>query len=598
MKLSLQWKWMMAIFTAGALVLLLMAFYLGSRLTGYFEASFENRWRRELRLAGQQLAATQIDSLTLADADHWSDTTGEILGMRVTLVDLDGFVQGDSEISLADLPEIENHGNRPEIRQAIATGFGKSRRFSTTIDRDLYYLAIPFGQPPDYSGVLRIAVQASEIEDSLSQIRQLVWVAGGMGFTLLLIIGFTMSRSFAAQLLQMVAAAKQMARRDFSTKINVTTNDELAVLGTALNQMGEDLQHHVWEITRERDQLQTILNSMVEGVMVTDSEGMILLTNNAFEKIMSIQKDVIGKSAIDVVRSPELQEARESAIRQRQDSFVAMEVTQSVRRQLEAYVAVLGSKREPVGVVTVFHDVTRVAHLEKVRRDFVANVSHELRTPLTAIKGYVETLLDGENIERAKVRDFLGTVLRHSDRMSKLVEDLLHLSRLESVEQNEGLQNIDLCRTVEGVADSFAKANGHKGSQVELDLPHTLSPVMAVANDIESALENLVDNATKYGAEGGPITIRVREFDSEIQVSVIDRGDGIPTEEQGRIFERFYRVDKARSRSLGGTGLGLSIVKHTIQSHNGRVWVTSQVGVGSTFTFALPKAAVPAAGQN
>ncbi|MCG8605630.1 ATP-binding protein, partial [bacterium] len=330
---------------------------------------------------------------------------------------------------------------------------------------------------------------------------------------------------------------------------------------------------------------------MVEGVMVTDSNNRIILINDSFRDIFQVKDPIIEKSISDVFRDSQLIEALDRAMTKKQDLVETIEILSPYRKYLEAHIAILGSKDKPRGRLVVFHDITRLKHLENVRRDFVANVSHEIRTPVTAIKGYVETIMENGSLDKAQARSFLETILRNTDRMSKLVDDLLHLSKLESIESYESsLEEINLPNVVRRVAESFEKIRQERQVQIRVDLPSSLPKIKGTMSEVETVLENLIENAIKYGADGGDIYVGAQELEDTIEVTVADRGMGIPSDDQPRIFERFYRVDKARSRVLGGTGLGLSIVKHIIQQYGGRVWVESEVGKGSEFHFTLPKA--------
>lgn len=589
MKLSLRWKWMAGQLLIGAAVLLFMVLYLSARLERYFETRFENRWQRELLLAKELVEANDFTTLTMQQADSLADAIGSTLGMRLTLIDLKGTVLGDAKVDLPDLPGLENHSQRPEIRDALSKGFGKSKRHSATVDLDLVYLATPVGPAQSPDGVIRVAVPVSEINDALAQIHRLIWLASAVGFVLVIVIGVLVSKPLTQGLREMSVVAKRIARGDFTQKITSESQDDLGDLGSALNQMAADLQNYVNEITHERDQLQAILNSMVEGVTVTDRNGQILLINQSFQKIFRVSKIIVRKSVKEVLGQTKLPEAIARAITEKRDVVESIELTGPFRKSLEAHISVLGSKAEPSGAVVVFHDITRLKNLENVRRDFVANVSHEIRTPLTAIKGYTETLLENGAFEDSNSYEFLQIILRHTDRMSKLVEDLLRLSKLETVE-SEPFEGFDLSELISQVAESFTKMDSDKRFELKLKIPTNLPKALGIATDIETLLENLIDNAIKYGAKGNVISITAREQEADIQVEVSDRGIGIPIDDQSRIFERFYRVAKGRTRVMGGTGLGLAIVKHIVQRHGGKVWVESEVGQGTKIGFTLLKA--------
>ncbi len=590
MKVGIRLKWMASYLSVGIAVLFFIVFYLRSTLVSYFESRFENRWKRELGLAKTYLESSGFESMTLKETDRWADEVGAILEMRVTVIGLQGKVVGDSKIDLRDLPEVEDHSGRPEVVQALSLGFGKSTRHSTTIDLDLVYLALPLGNVNEPRGVVRVAVEVSEIDGALSQIRRLIWFASGLGFVMVLVTGFFLSKSMTYRLNEMARAAKRFSEGKFGQKIEQRATDELGELSNVLNQMAEELKKNITDVTRERDQLQTILNGMVEGVVVTDLSGLIILSNRSFLDIFNLTEPVIQKSTAEVFRNTQLLNALEQAMDENKEMVETLELVSPVRKQLEAHIAILGPEKQPTGTVAVFHDVTRLKQLEQVRRDFVANVSHELRTPLTAIKGYAETLLSSSSLNEDRSIEFLKTINKHADRMAKLVDDLLTLSKVESVQFDEAFEAIDLWEIISSVTDRFKDLVENKDLVLTTNVPKGAVAVKGIGSEIESVFENLIENAIKYGSRGGQVAVSIKRRKSEIEVAISDDGIGIPLEEQSRVFERFYRVDKGRSRALGGTGLGLSIVKHIIQRHGGKIWVESELGKGTTFRFTLPKA--------
>lgn len=590
MRLSIRWKWMISYLLIVGSILLFMALYLNARLESYFYQRFEDNWQRELLLAKEYVAAKDLQNLTMPEADRLADAIGKILQIRVTLIERGGRVVGDSEVDFDELLELDDQSRYPEILHATEDGFGKSIRFSLIENLNLVYFAVQVGDTRDPKGFVRIAVPVSDVEESLAEINQLIWLAAGLGFILVVIIGFFVSNQAIRRLQEMTAAAKRFARGNFSGKIHLSAQDELSDLGAALNHMSEDLEKNLNNITHERDKMEAILHSMVEGVLVTDRAGNILLVNPSFQKIFQLAPPFDHTALKDVIRNVQLLSAIERAMAGRHDLVEEIEVMTPQRKQLEAHITIMGSKLSPSGAVVVFHDTSQVKHLEHVRRDFVANVSHELQTPLTAIKGYAETLFENGKLKKQQSREFLQIILRHTDRMSKLVKDLLILSRLESEEFRSHPERVQLRNLILQAVKSYDGLKTESEVKLNLHIPENLPPVLGVVPDVETVLHNLIDNAFKYGAGGKEIIIQAREINSAVQVDVIDKGMGIPSEDQGRIFERFYRVDKGRSRALGGTGLGLAIVKHIIQKLGGQVWVQSEPGRGATFSFTLPKA--------
>lgn len=363
-----------------------------------------------------------------------------------------------------------------------------------------------------------------------------------------------------------------------------------------LGEMNSRLKNTIMEISREKDYLQTILKGMSEGVLVVDGRGRIRMVNEALRKLFPLPPEVLDRTLLELIRNAELEEAIREAIKNGKNSAFELTLTTSPGRSYEVNVVGIRPTSERInqegreiwGAIAVFHDISRLKELERIRQDFVANVSHELRTPLTTIKGYAETLLEGAMKEEVAFQ-FVQVIKRHTDRLTKIVEDLLTLSKIESKECQLKMEVFSLRDLIDDVI-GFVKepAEKKKISISQNEIPSFLT-LKADRNYLEQVLINLLDNAIKYTPEGGRITISAIENNSEeIQFSVGDNGIGIPKEDLPRIFERFYRVDKGRSQELGGTGLGLSIVKHLVQAHGGRIWVESRLGEGSTFYFTLP----------
>jgi two-component system, OmpR family, phosphate regulon sensor histidine kinase PhoR len=363
-----------------------------------------------------------------------------------------------------------------------------------------------------------------------------------------------------------------------------------------LGEMNSRLKNTIMEISREKDYLQTILKGMSEGVLVVDGRGRIRMVNEALRKLFPLPPEVLDRTLLELIRNAELEEAIREAIKNGKNSAFELTLPTSPGRSYEVNVVGIRPTSERInqegreiwGAIAVFHDISRLKELERIRQDFVANVSHELRTPLTTIKGYAETLLEGAMKEEVAFQ-FVQVIKRHTDRLTKIVEDLLTLSKIESKECQLKMEVFSLRDLIDD-AIGFVKepAEKKKISISQNEIPSFLT-LKADRNYLEQVLINLLDNAIKYTPEGGRITISAIENNSEeIQFSVGDNGIGIPKEDLPRIFERFYRVDKGRSQELGGTGLGLSIVKHLVQAHGGRIWVESRLGEGSTFYFTLP----------
>jgi len=430
----------------------------------------------------------------------------------------------------------------------------------------------------------------------LSFLKKSFLLSSLLSLIILIPLAYFLVRFLTHPILEVTQKAIQLVSGTLNREVQINSKDELGSLSKAIGEMGIQLRNKIEEISKEKDYLQTILKGMMEGVLVVDGRGRILMVNDALRNLLSFSSDVADKMPLEVIRNAELEAAITSVVREGKNKVLELNVTVPGGRILEVNVVGIlpssnstGTDGEGIrGAIAVFHDITRLKELEIIRQDFVANVSHELRTPLTTIKGYAETLLEGALKEDVAFQ-FVQVIKRHTDRLTKIVEDLLMLSKIESKEFQLKIEFISLPDFINDVIDFVKEAAEKKEISISQSKITPSQAVGADRNYLEQIFINLLDNAIKYTHEGGKVTISAIEKDKrEIQFSIEDDGMGIPREDIPRIFERFYRVDKGRSQELGGTGLGLSIVKHLVQAHGGRVWVESQLGEGSTFYFTLP----------
>ena len=374
-------------------------------------------------------------------------------------------------------------------------------------------------------------------------------------------------------------------------KAPARVSGELGELAAALNDMSSQLEARIRELSEEKADLSAILAGMTEGVLVARPDGRIRLTNQALRQQFGVNEEAVGRTVLEAFRNVALQELVQEAI---EGGDVAARELTFLTPNERAYelsaTRLQGDNNTVTGVIVVFHDITRMRQFENTRKEFVANVSHELRTPLSIIKGYVETLLDEEPPDEQTGRQFLQTIQRHSRRLEALIADLLSISALESQQARLNFEPVSMRVAAQSVLEELARQAQERSITVSLKIPEQLPAVRADAQRLHQVLFNLLDNAIKYTSAGGHVTILASEKDGVVETAVVDDGPGIAPEHLPHVFERFYRVDKARSRELGGTGLGLSIVKHIVQSHGGRVWAESQIEKGSTFYFTLPQA--------
>jgi two-component system phosphate regulon sensor histidine kinase PhoR len=519
---------------------------------------------------------------------------------RITVIGRDGRVLAESTAPGETVPLLESHATRPEVAQALESGGGTDIRLSKTTGQRMLYLALPLsqtGSPP--TAVVRLAVPLTELETRLRDVQRDFFLAFGLAFLISALVSALLTKGLTQPLTDMAAMARRFAEGALDQRIRRTPRDEVGVLANTLNQMADQLDAKIREVSDERAQLLAILTSMVEGVMVLDVKGRVLLLNPALERMFALRDtEARGRPHSEVVRHHELNELVTRVLETRQQ--LGGEITLGPSgRTLRIEASPVGGQREHEAcAVLVFHDVTALRRLEKVRKDFVANVSHELRTPLTSIKGYVEALLDGAKDHPTDAVRFLEIILKQADRLNLILDDLLQLSQIESGDVLFKREPVRLSDLVDRTLASLKPLADKKGHTLTAAVPAELPPLMGDEDRLAQVLTNLVDNAVKYTPERGTITISARHLpaapgtpaDGALELIVADTGVGIPEPDRPRVFERFYRVDKARSRELGGTGLGLAIVKHIVEGHGGRVWVEGNQPVGSRFIVRLPVA--------
>jgi len=409
-----------------------------------------------------------------------------------------------------------------------------------------------------------------------------------LAFMLAGIIGRILSRHMTKSVGEITAVARGLAQGQGGRRVAVRSRDEIADLGHVVNQMAENLETRLTEISEDRVRLQAVLSSMVEGVLVLDRECKVLLMNAAIERMFLLEEStVLGRPLIEVFRHRPLHQLVQKVLESGADQ--SEEVVMFVPEERIFTVQASVSEKGGVAAVLVFHDVSNLKRLERIRKDFVANVSHELRTPLTSIKGYIEALIDGAKDDPQKCVEFLGIIQRHADQLNALLADLLQLSTIESGQYQWQRGTVSISHLIDKAVHLLRPQADKKGQTISIGSSEGVGPVTGDADKLIQVLINLIDNAVKYTPKGGRITVEARQRPGDVELTVSDTGIGIPPMEIPRIFERFYRVDRARSREMGGTGLGLSIVKHIVEAHGGKVSVESQFGKGSRFIVTLPK---------
>ena len=541
-------------------------------------------------------------SPTQARLQEMARDLGSRASARVTLVAADGIVIADSAVQDADLSAVENHRSRPEIQQALATGYGQDVRASHTTGERTMYRTMVLMQPQDAQPiVVRVGLPMVLLDREISKLQQNLILALGVAFIVAVSLSIWLARSITKPLSDIARAARQLGSGHQTTPIKTTAQDEAGLLAATLNHMADQLHAKIDELSEDRAQLLAMLTSMVEGVMVLDYRSYVLQVNPALERMFGVSRtEARGRPCAELFRHQQLNDLVTAILRSRtnHEDEIVLPLT---GRCLHIEASVAGGERENEAcVVLVFHDITELRRLEKIRKDFVANVSHELRTPLTSIKGYVEALLDGAKDDPAASAKFLDIILKQSDRLNLIIEDLLELSKIESGRVLLKAEPLDLRPIIDRTLSMMKPLADKNGHRLLSSIDDTLPPMEGDDDRLVQVLTNLLDNAVKYTPAGGTITVGAKLVSDSgsaeqpgrmIELSVADTGIGIPEQDRPRVFERFYRVDKARSRELGGTGLGLAIVKHIVEGHGGQVWVEGNHPQGSRVVVRLPVSA-------
>jgi two-component system, OmpR family, phosphate regulon sensor histidine kinase PhoR len=506
-------------------------------------------------------------------------------GARVTVITSDGLVLADSQ---SDPGTVENHEGGPEIRDALTKGDGRSIRRSGTTNRDLLYYAVRQDIPSGPPVILRFALPVEAVDEVLRPFRHSLWLAS---FIILLVasgVALLISRTFSGRVERLQEFSRRVAKGDFRPLLADATGDALDKLAVSLSETAALLDHTIRTLKDERNLSAAILGSMVEGVAVVDAADRVVFSNLGFAEILGLDLPPrIGSALVESVRQTELIEAVNSVLRG-EPAVRAEIVTGTLRQRFFAATATAVRGGEKSGAVLVLHDITDLRRLERVRRDFIANVSHEFKTPLTAIQGFAETLLAGAVDDPLNRGRFLGIILEHARRLARLTDDLLKLSKMDADRLELEVRPVGVSQLVESCLETSQHRAAEKNIRISVNIAENLPEIAGDRRLLAEVLQNLLDNATQYTLPGGQILVSAETDDGEVIFTVSDTGIGIPQADQPRIFERFYRVDAARSREVGGTGLGLAIAKHLVEVHGGRIWVESEVGQGSQFHFSVP----------
>lgn len=551
-------------------------FFFGGSLRSAFEAEIQEQLYRSATLA----KAYVNEKGRAADPVELAGNISRLLALRVTIIDTDGRVLGDSEVSRENLSGVENHRQREEVIQAVQTGRGTAIRSSATIGIPFIYVATRM----DDGRVLRVAMPTVRLEALIGSLRRRLIVAILICAAMTVVFGYTVYLFVSRPLQRLADASGSLAVGNLDSEIPVSGDRDLAIVGSALNAMARKLKLKMSELEADKRRTESIIASTSAGIVVFDTAARVVLSNEAARELFDIAGDIKGRVPLELVRNPAL----DGIVRESLKGFgvPAVEVVSGSGRILLAKAAPVQAKFGEIemAVMSVL-DLTEIRRMEKIRKDFVANVSHEFKTPLTAIRGFAETLLCGPSPDPQISTEFLEAIERNATLLQALVDNLLTLAKLEG-DASPHKEISDIRRLIDEQIGMRRQILQQMNIRVDVQL--AIREVRADALRLSRAMSNLLDNAIHYNHENGSIRITSRTTDTGFAVDVEDTGIGIPREDLPRIFERFYRVEKSRVRSAGGTGLGLAIAKHAIESQGGTISVSSRLGAGSTFTIFLP----------
>jgi len=583
----LFWKIYLSFLLITLFSALAVGWYASSSLSRFYLDKIADDLKARAWLTRDELQREDI----LSDAgqvDELCKRIGAGTSTRITVILRSGKVIGDS---MEEPSRMMDHSDRPEVKEALSGKTGKAVRFSPTLKQRMLYLALPVDKDGEIEAVVRASASLQSIQDAIRSIYLRIFIAGLIIVIVSGLISYGIARGITLPLEELKKGAQLFADGDLRHHLSETGSEEVAGLALAMNRMAEELDRKIKELSAERNEREAILSSIVEGVLAVDREGNIISVNEAGAKMLGISgAQARGKSIEEMIRNPALQNLIRRALSETVPVEAEIVLNTDGEKFFQAHAAVISDAQgNCIGAVIVLNDITRLKRMEKVRKEFVANVSHEMKTPLTAINGAVETLLSGALRNSQDAEKFLTMIKNNSERLNAIVNDLLLLAQIEHEDENLGikLEERALKRILESAIQSLKPSASEKSISIELSCPENLvgrvNPAM-----LEQSVVNLLDNAVKYSDPGKVIKVSAESKEKWIVVSVEDQGFGIAKEHLERIFERFYVVDKSRSRRLGGTGLGLAIVKHIAQAHQGYVSVESELGKGSKFQIYIP----------
>ncbi len=528
------------------------------------------------------------------DLQGFVNRAGKDLNLRVTFVNKNGYVRADSDVERSRLEELDNHINRPEIKSALRNGNGNSIRYSRTVKDVLLYYARKIGGDTLPEGYLRISMPYSRVQKALDRMSGDIWAIVLACFLGSGLVIFFIVRQLTRSIKELSSTAEAIGQGDYSRRVYEVPAPEFRPLADSLNEMAHDVEHNLKLISKQKIELEVILDSMKDGVLALDRHGHIQNCNRYFQKMFTSTSACTGKRPLEIIMHSELQKLCDKALsRDKNENFDLL--IQVDDRFFDVNVVNTPGAGD-LGAIVVFHDITELKRVENMRKDFVSNASHELRTPLTSIKGYAETLLGNEKILQEKGPEMLEVIHKNANSMMRLLEDILQLSRIESEREVLEMETVDMQHVISKAWSECSSLIQDKDINFEGEIDPACITVQADSGGLVQVLRNLLENSIKYVPKrGGLIRVLCRDKESEVWVGVEDNGPGIPLNAQERVFERFYRVEEHRSGQVKGTGLGLSICRNILRRIDGRIWVESPVPDSDTGTIvwmALLKANV------
>ncbi|EAE5923059.1 phosphate regulon sensor protein PhoR [Listeria monocytogenes FSL J1-208] len=541
------------------------------------------------------LQTTNMENLDLdkdaATIQKSLDPLGEDIDARITVIDSEGNVVADTK---KDPEKLDNHMNRPEVTDILKKGesVGISIRESDSLGYSMLYVAVPIKHEGKTDGVLRISISLESVDTAVAKLWGNLALIFGIALVIIAAISVFIARKITRPVREIIEVSTDLANHKYDSRIHGKISGELQDLSISVNTLAESLETQMFEIKQNEQRLNAIVQNLVSGVMLINVDKQVIMTNRTMYQILG-ETEITGKPFYEVIKSFALSQLIEGTFESK--TIKQKEIILYFPREmiLDASVSpILGENGDITGIILLLHDITQIRHLENVRSEFVTNVSHELKTPVTALKGFAETLLDGAMYDEVLLKKFLTIIKEESDRLHRLIMDILALSRIEQNPVAENVELVDVDEVIEQSARTIFEMATEKNIRVTIP-EKTSSSVMVETNrdKLQQILINLLSNAINYTPVDGKVEVKLMEQEAEVIIEVTDNGIGIPAKDIDRVFERFYRVDKARSRHSGGTGLGLSIVKHLVENCGGRIEVESQEEVGSTFRVTLPKKA-------